>query len=75
MRAKFLMKKDVSMKIELTLAKMGLTKRQFAQNIGVSHSYFIRVLRGKTKAGTLVATKIASGLKKDVDEIFLITVD
>lgn len=61
---------------KLLIALKGLTLRGFASYIGVSHSFLSQVLNGKRKPSAVVAKKIADGLGKEIEEIFLIkTVD
>lgn len=54
------------------IAKEGKSLRAFACDVGISHSYFSQILNGKRFPSAKVAFKISSGLKAEVEEIFLI---
>lgn len=53
------------------IALKGESMRSFAKSIGVSPSFISQVLNGKRKVSAVVAGKIAKGLDKKIDEIFL----
>lgn len=58
-------------KVKEIIALKGESMRSFANLIGVSPSFISQVLNGKRKVSAVVAGKIAKGLDKKIDEIFL----
>lgn len=63
-------------KIKIFIALKGFTIRSFSLKIGISHSFLSQILNSQRKASPKTAKKIADGLNKDMNEIFLIkTVD
>lgn len=59
---------------KLLIALQGFTIRGFSKEIGVSHSFLSHILNGKRKPSPVVAKKIADGLNKKVEDIFLVRV-
>jgi len=60
----------------LSIAKKGESLRGFSKNIGISHAYLSQILNEKRNPSPIIAHKIAKGLDKEIEEIFLIkTVD
>lgn len=60
--------------VKLTIALNGKTIRSFSREIGVSHSYLSQILNGLRNPSAITASKLASGLNKDIEEIFLVEV-
>ena len=58
-------------KVKEIIALKGESMRSFANLIGVSPSFISQVLNGKRKVSAVVAGKIAKGLDRKIDEIFL----
>lgn len=58
-------------KVKEIIALKGESMRSFANLIDVSPSFISQVLNGKRKVSAVVAGKIAKGLDKKIDEIFL----
>lgn len=56
---------------QLDIAKSGYTLRGFSRHIGISSGYLSEVLKERKAPSPVVAQKIASGLNKKVDDIFL----
>jgi len=54
------------------IALKGESIRSFAVLIGISPSMLSQVINGKRKASAIAAGKIAKGLNKEIEEIFLI---
>lgn len=70
----FELKEPKRMKVFIALE--GFTIRSFSQKIGISHSFLSQILNSQRKASPKTAKKIADGLNKNLNEIFLIkTVD
>ncbi|GGB42532.1 hypothetical protein GCM10011409_20130 [Lentibacillus populi] len=61
-------------KTRLLIAETGSSLRGFSKNVGVSHAYVSQILSGKRKPSPTIASKIARGLDKKIEEIFLIKV-
>ncbi|MDY0410127.1 helix-turn-helix transcriptional regulator [Virgibacillus soli] len=58
------------------IAEKGRSMRGFAKDIGISHAYLSQILNKKRNPSPAVAHKIACGLEKEIEDIFLIqTVD
>ncbi|PPA70183.1 helix-turn-helix domain-containing protein [Jeotgalibacillus proteolyticus] len=57
--------------VRLLIAKKGMSHRDFAKSIGISHSYLSQLVNGKRKPSPSTAGKIALGLNVDLSEIFL----
>ncbi|ACA41635.1 helix-turn-helix transcriptional regulator [Lysinibacillus sphaericus] len=57
---------------KLQIALKGETLRSFSSCIGVSHAFLSQVLNKRRKPSAIVAGKIAKGLGKEIDEIFLV---
>lgn len=57
----------------LLIAETGMTLKSFSEKVGVSHPYLSQVLSGKRNPSPTVAGKIAEGLDKEINEIFLIS--
>lgn len=60
------------LKIRASIAKTGLSLRDFSKKIGVSHGYLSQVLSNKSRPSPKVAKKISAGLNMEIDDIFLI---
>lgn len=54
------------------IARGGFTLRGFANNISMSHAYLSQIVNGKRHPSPEIAHKIASGLDKGIEDIFLI---
>lgn len=63
-----------SQEVKLLIALRGLNLRRFAQEIGISHSFLSQIINGKRNPSAVVAKKIAVGLGKEIEDIFLIMV-
>jgi transcriptional regulator with XRE-family HTH domain len=57
---------------KLLLAKRGLSQREFAKGISISHCYLSQIINGKRKPSPKLAGRIASGLKMGIEDIFFI---
>jgi len=65
-----------SLETRISIAEKGRSLRDFAKDIGISHAYLSQILNEKRKPSPTVAHKIASGLEKQIEDIFLVkTVD
>lgn len=58
--------------VRVEIARMGKSMRSFASDIGISQAYLSQILSGEYKPSPKVALKIAEGLEKELEEIFLI---
>lgn len=68
---KFELKDNVETKLQIALK--GETIRSFSSSIGISHAFLSQILNKRRKPSAIVANKIAKGLGKEMEEIFLIT--
>lgn len=59
--------------LRLLIAQEGKSIRNFAENIGISHSYLSQILNMQQDPSPVVAKKIADGLNLNLSEIFLIS--
>ncbi|HLR60546.1 MAG TPA: helix-turn-helix transcriptional regulator [Pseudogracilibacillus sp.] len=60
----------------LSIAKTGKSLRGFSKDIGISHAYLSQILNKKRSPSSTIAHKIANGLNKEIEDIFLVkTVD
>ncbi len=66
----FKIKEERRPEIELLLAKKGLSKMRFAQNIGLNLHYLYQILNGNRHCGATAVFKICTGLSVDVDDYF-----
>ena len=69
---KFVLKNPTELK--MTLALSGLSVRGFSKEIGISHSFLSQVMNGKRNPSAATAKRIATGLQKDIDDFFLVSV-
>lgn len=64
------------LKTRISIAEKGRSMRGFAKDIDISHAYLSHILNKKRNPSPAVAHKIARGLEKEIEDIFLIqTVD
>lgn len=68
---KFDLKDNLDTKLQIALR--GETIRSFSRSIGVSHAFLSQILNERRKPSPIVANKIAKGLGKEMEEIFLVT--
>lgn len=58
---------------KIEVAKRGMSFRQFAESVGISHSYLSQVMNKKRNPSARVALKISQSLDFEMQDIFLIT--
>lgn len=61
-----------SLETRVSILKKGRSLREFAKDIGISHAYLSQILTEKRNPSPTVARKIASGLEKEFEDIFLV---
>lgn len=61
-----------SMTTRLSIAETGQSLRGFSNKVGMSHAYLSQILSEKRNPSPTIAHKIASGLGKEIEDIFLI---
>ena len=59
--------------VKMQIARKGKSMRSFALDIGISQAYLSQVLSGEYNPSPKIALKIANGLNKDLEEVFLMT--
>ena len=59
-------------KIRIMIGKQGKSLKRFSSSIGISDPYLSQILNNKRNPSPVVADKIARGLGKEVEDIFLI---
>ncbi|AQU78305.1 helix-turn-helix transcriptional regulator [Planococcus faecalis] len=59
--------------VKIAIAERGKNVREFAKEIGISHSYMSQILSEKRQPSPKVANKIAVGLGVNFDGIFFVT--
>ena len=65
--------KDRAM-VRVMIAKTGKSLRRFSEDIDISQPYLSQILNGTHKPSPTVAYKIAKGLNKEIEDIFLLKV-
>lgn len=63
-----------SNQVRLLIAQTGQSLRSFAKEIEVSQAYLSQILNGKNNPSATIAYKIANGLSREIEDIFLIEV-
>ena len=64
------------LRTRISIAEKGRSLRGFAKEIGISHAYLSQILNKKRNPSPTVAHKIACGIEKEIEDIFLVeTVD
>ena len=58
--------------IKLDIAMKGYTLRAFSREVGISSSFLSQIINDYRKASPKTALKIATGLNKEIEEIFFI---
>jgi transcriptional regulator with XRE-family HTH domain len=66
-----LVSKNEQTDFRLLIAKRGMSQREFANDIGISHAYLSQLINGKKKPSPSTAGKIAKGLQVNIEDIFL----
>lgn len=61
-----------SEQIRVLISYLGKSQREFAESISISHGYLSQILNGKRNVSPKVALKIANGVGKTIDSIFLL---
>lgn len=61
-----------SEQMRILISYLGKSQRGFADSISISHGYLSQILNGKRSASPTVALKIANGVGKTIDSIFLL---
>lgn len=69
---KFILKNPKELKMAMALN--GHSIRGFSREIGLSHSFLSQVINGKRNPSAATAKRISKGLKKDIDDFFLVLV-
>lgn len=60
------------LELRLLIAMKGFSLRGFSREIGISQGYLSQILKGSKNPSPVIAFKVASGLGKEVSEIFFI---
>lgn len=60
--------------VRLSIAKKGMTLKDFSIHIGISQVYLTQILKGYRIPSPTVSAKIAKGLGVEIDHIFNISV-
>lgn len=56
------------------IALCGLSQSKFADEVGISPCYFSQLIRGERKPSPSMAKRIAEGLGKEMQELFIVEV-
>jgi transcriptional regulator with XRE-family HTH domain len=58
--------------LRVKIAEQGMNLKAFSTHIGISQAYLSQILSNNRNPSPIVAKKIASGLRMQIDDIFLI---
>lgn len=61
-----------SLQTKFLIAKTGNTLKSFTSEVGISYAYMSRIITGKTNPSPTVASKIATALGKNIEDLFII---